>query len=147
MSFLLPHLLTDVEWQKKWKKRGLNVPQKLSVWIPRMYNPVWINPDGFRWLEVLKDEKKMELTFNLSPVWSETNWHVDYVLPVGLAGERHDQHSEATMPARWTSFRQPVMRVALEKIGLESFKSKPCHSRGAYKGRSWRGLGRERVLV
>lgn len=120
MSFLLPHLLTDVEWQEKWKKRGLNVPQKLSVWIPRMYNPVWINPDGFRWLEVLKDEKKMELTFNLSPVWSETNWHVDYVLPVGLAGERHDQHSEATMPARWTSFRQPVMRVALEKSGWKA---------------------------
>jgi len=117
MSFLLPHLLTDTEWQQKWIKKGLNVPTKLDVWIPRMYNPVWINPDGFRWLEVLKDESKMGLTFNLSPTWSETNWHVDYVLPVGLAGERHDQHSEATMPARWTSFRQPVMRVALEKAG------------------------------
>ncbi len=117
MSFLLPHLLSDTKWQQKWIRRGLNVPQKLSVWIPRMYNPVWINPDGFRWLEVLKNEKKMELTFNLSPTWSETNWYVDYILPVGLAGERHDQHSEATMPARWTSFRQPVMRVALEKAG------------------------------
>ncbi len=117
LSYLLPHLLTDTEWQQKWNKRGLNVPQKLAVWIPRMYNPVWINPDGFRWLEVLKDESKMEMTFNLSPVWSETNWYVDYILPVGLAGERHDQHSEATMPARWTSFRQPVMRVALEKAG------------------------------
>ncbi len=117
LSFLLPHLLSDTEWQDKWRKRGLNVPSKLSVWVPRMYNPVWINPDGFRWLEVIKDESKMELTFNLSPVWSETNWYVDYILPVGLAGERHDQHSEATMPARWTSFRQPVMRVALEKAG------------------------------
>jgi len=117
LSYLLPHLLTDTEWQDKWTKRGLTVPKKLAVWIPRMYNPVWINPDGFRWLEVLKDETKMELTFNLSPVWSETNWYVDYVLPVGLAGERHDQHSEATMPGRWTSFRQPVMRVALEKAG------------------------------
>ena len=117
LSYLLPHLLSDTEWQKKWQAKGLNVPSKLSVWIPRMYNPVWINPDGFRWLETIKDESKMELTFNLSPTWSETNWYVDYVLPVGLAGERHDQHSEATMPARWTSFRQPVMRVALEKAG------------------------------
>jgi anaerobic selenocysteine-containing dehydrogenase len=117
LSFLLPHLLSDTEWQNKWRSKGLNVPEKLAVWIPRMYNPVWINPDGFRWLEVLKNENKMELTFNLSPVWSETNWYVDYILPVGLAGERHDQHSEATMPARWTSFRQPVMRVALEKAG------------------------------
>ena len=117
LSFLLPHLLADTEWQKKWQDKGLNVPEKLSVWIPRMYNPVWINPDGVRWIDTIKDENKMELTFNLSPVWSETNWYVDYVLPVGLAGERHDQHSEATMPARWTSFRQPVMRVALEKAG------------------------------
>jgi len=117
LSFLLPHLLADKKWQKKWIDRGFSVPQKLAVWIPRMYNPVWINPDGFRWIDTIKDESKMELTFNLSPVWSETNWYVDYILPVGLAGERHDQHSEATMPARWTSFRQPVMRVALEKAG------------------------------
>jgi anaerobic selenocysteine-containing dehydrogenase len=117
LSYLLPHLLTDKEWQDKWTAKGLTVPKKLSVWIPRMYNPVWINPDGFRWIEVIKDESKMELTFNLSPTWSETNWYVDYILPVGLAGERHDQHSEATMPARWTSFRQPVLRVALEKSG------------------------------
>ncbi len=117
LSYLLPHLLTDTEWQDKWTAKGLTVPKKLSVWIPRMYNPVWINPDGFRWIEVLKDESKMELTFNLSPTWSETNWYVDYILPVGLAGERHDQHSEATYPARWTSFRQPVLRVALEKSG------------------------------
>jgi anaerobic selenocysteine-containing dehydrogenase len=120
MSYLLPHLLTDTAWQKKWNDRGLNVPSKLAVYAPRMYNPVWINPDGFRWIEVLKDETKMELTFNLSPVWSETNWYMDYVLPVGLAGERHDQHSEATFPARWTSFRQPVLRVALEKSGWKA---------------------------
>lgn len=117
MSYLLPHLLSDKAWQKKWTDRGLTVPSKLAVYIPRMYNPVWINPDGFRWLEVLKNEEIMELTMNLSPVWSETNWYMDYVLPVGLAGERHDQHSEATFPARWTSFRQPVLRVALEKSG------------------------------
>lgn len=117
MSYLLPHLLSDTEWQEKWRRRGLNVPKKLAVWIPRQYNPVWINPDGFRWIEVLKDESKIELAFNPSPMWSETNWFVDYILPVGLAGERHDQHSEATKPARWTSFRQPVLRVALEKMG------------------------------
>ena len=117
LSYLLPHLLSDTEWQQKWIDRGYSVPKKISVYIPRMYNPVWINPDGFRWIKVLKDESIMELTMNLSPVWSETNWYMDYILPVGLAGERHDQHSEATMPARWTSFRQPVMRVALEKSG------------------------------
>lgn len=117
LSFLLPHLLSDEEWQKRWRDKGLSVPSKLAVWIPRQYNPVWINPDGFRWIEVLRDEKKVELTFNPSPMWSETNWFMDYILPVGISGERHDQHSEPTNTEAWTGFRQPVLRVALEKMG------------------------------
>ncbi|MEQ1568350.1 MAG: molybdopterin-dependent oxidoreductase [Myxococcota bacterium] len=117
MSFLLPHLLSDTEWQASWKARGLSVPDKLAVWVPRQYNPVWINPDGFRWIEVLRDESKIELSFNPSPTWSETNWFVDWVLPVGLSGERHDQHSEPTNTEAWVGFRQPVLRVALESQG------------------------------
>jgi anaerobic selenocysteine-containing dehydrogenase len=137
LSYLLPHLLSDTEWQDKWNKKGLKVPTKLAVWIPRMYNPVWINPDGFRWIETIKNEAKMELTMNLSPMWSETNWYCDYILPVGLAGERHDQHSEATKPSRWTSFRQPVLRVALEKMG---WKPKDP-SRGTLEAHIKAGLG------
>lgn len=117
LSFLLPHLLSDTDWQKRWRDKGLSVPEKLAVWIPRQYNPVWINPDGFRWIEVLRDESKLELTFNPSPIWSETNWFMDYILPVGLSGERHDQHSEPTNTEAWLAFRQPVLRVALEKSG------------------------------
>jgi len=57
----------------------------------------------------------------------------DYILPVGLAGERHDQHSEATEPKRWLSFRQPALRVALEKMGW-----KPKHpARGNTRGLTW----------
>ncbi len=117
MSHILPHLLADEEWQQKWIKRGLKIPTKLAVWFPRMYNPVWINPDGFRWIEVLKDEKKVELTFNLSPTWSETNWYCDYILPTGLAGERNDQQSTPSKPEQRIEFRQAVLRVAAEKMG------------------------------
>jgi len=137
MSMLLPHLLMDDEWRDRWNKRGLNIPSKLNVWIPRMYNPVWINPDGFRWIECLKDESRMELTFNLSPTWSETNWYCDYVLPVGLAGERHDQQSAPTKPEKWTAFRQPVLRVAMEKMG---WKPKVAH-RGTLEAHIKAGLG------
>ncbi len=119
LSFLLPHLLSDDQWRKKWEERGLKIPDRLDVWISKIYNPVWINPDGFKWIEVLKDENKMGLTVNLSPTWSETNWFVDYILPVGLAGERHDNQSAETKPERWTAFRQPVLRVALKKMGWE----------------------------
>ncbi|WP_457640305.1 molybdopterin-dependent oxidoreductase [Persephonella sp.] len=119
LSFLLPHLLSDDQWREKWAQRGLKIPDRIDVWISKIYNPVWINPDGFRWIEVLKDENKMGLTVNLSPTWSETNWFVDYILPVGLAGERHDNQSAETKPERWTAFRQPVLRVALKKMGWE----------------------------
>ena len=117
MSYLLPHLLMDTEWQKKWRAKGVNVPTKLSVYTPRMYNPAWINPDGFRWIEALKDETKIEMSFNLSPTWSETNWYCDYILPVGLAGERHDQQSTPSKPEARLEFRQAVLRVAAEKMG------------------------------
>jgi len=120
MSHILPHLLMDDAWRDKWNKKGLNVPEKIGIYIPRMYNPVWINPDGFRWIEALKREDKVEMSLNLSPTWSETNWYCDYILPTGLAGERHDQHSEATQPSRWLSFRQPALRVALEKLGWKA---------------------------
>jgi anaerobic selenocysteine-containing dehydrogenase len=137
MSHLLPHMLLDDEWREKWNKKGLHVPHKLAVYVPRMYNPVWINPDGFRWIEALKREDKIELPFNLSPTWSETNWYCDYVLPVGLAGERHDQHSEATQPSRWLSFRQPALRVALEKMGWKPKQP----SRGTLEAHMAAGLG------
>ncbi len=120
MSHLMPHLLMDTEWQQKWIKKGLNVPTKLAVWFPRMYNPVWINPDGFRWIEALKDETKVELSFNLSPTWSETNWYCDYILPVGLAGERNDQQSTPSKPEQRIEFRQAVIRVAAEKMGWKA---------------------------
>jgi len=137
LSHLLPHLLLDDEWRAKWKAKGLNIPEKLAIYVPRMYNPVWINPDGFRWIEALKREDKMELTFNLSPTWSETNWYCDFILPTGLAGERHDQHSEATQPSRWLSFRQPALRVALEKMGW-----KPKNpARGTLEAHMAAGLG------
>ncbi|MCA8957846.1 MAG: molybdopterin-dependent oxidoreductase, partial [Planctomycetes bacterium] len=43
LSFLLPHLIKD--------GRG-----KLDTYFTRVYNPVWTNPDGAVWMEVLADE-------------------------------------------------------------------------------------------
>jgi len=117
MGFMLPQLIMDEEWLDKWEKKGVNIPRSISVYIPRMHNPLWINPDGFRWIEALKREDKFELTMNLSPTWSETNWYCDYVLPVGLAGERNDQQSTPSKPEQRIEFRQAVLRVAAEKAG------------------------------
>jgi len=117
LSYLLPHLLMDDEWRNKWNQKGLKIPDKVEVWFGRIYNAVWINPDGFRWVEALKREDKFGLTVYMSPTWAETAFYCDYILPMGLAGERHDQHSSETKPERWTGFRQPVLRVALQKMG------------------------------
>ena len=101
MSFLLPHFL----------KGG---PRKLAMYFTRVYNPVWTNPDGMSWIEMLTDERKVERHACLTPTWSETAWFADYVLPMGHASERHDLMSQETHAARWIGFRQPVLRVALE---------------------------------
>jgi anaerobic selenocysteine-containing dehydrogenase len=104
MSFLLPHFLRE--------GRG-----KLAMYFTRVYNPVWTNPDGMSWIEMLTDEARVERHACLTPVWSETAWFADYVLPMGHASERHDLMSQETHAARWIGFRQPVLRVALERRG------------------------------
>ncbi len=104
MSYLLPHFLKE--------GRG-----KLAMYFTRVYNPVWTNPDGVSWIEMLTDESKVERHACLTPVWSETAWFADYILPMGLASERHDLMSQETHAARWIGFRQPVLRVALERQG------------------------------
>lgn len=104
MSFLLPHFLKE--------GRG-----KLDVYFTRVYNPMWTNPDGFTWLEMLRDESKIGLHVALTPTWSETAWWADYVLPMGHAPERHDLMSQETHAGQWIAFRQPVMRAALGRMG------------------------------
>lgn len=108
MSFLLPHLLKD--------GRG-----RLDTYFTRVYNPVWTNPDGTTWMEVLQDESLVGLHAALTPTWSETAAFADYVLPMGHGGERHDIQSQETQSGRWVSFRQPVLRAARERMG-ETFR-------------------------
>ena len=104
MSFLLPHFLKE--------NRG-----KLDVYFTRVYNPLWTNPDGFSWMEMLTDRDRIGLHVALTPTWSETAWFADYILPMGLGTERHDTMSQETHAAQWLGFRQPVLRVAREKRG------------------------------
>jgi anaerobic selenocysteine-containing dehydrogenase len=104
LSFLLPHLLKD--------GRG-----RVDTYFTRVYNPVWTNPDGFSWVEALTDETLVGCHVALTPVWNETSYFADYVLPMGLGAERHDIHSYETHDAQWLGFRQPVLRAARERLG------------------------------
>jgi anaerobic selenocysteine-containing dehydrogenase len=104
MSILLPYFLKE--------GRG-----KLSAYFTRAYNPVWTNPDGTSWIEMLTNERQVELHAALTPVWSETAWYADYVLPMGVGSERHDLMSQETHAARWIGYRQPVLRVYKERHG------------------------------
>jgi anaerobic selenocysteine-containing dehydrogenase len=119
MSFLLPHFLRD--------GRG-----RLEVYFTRAYNPVWTNPDGFSWIEAIADESKIGLHVALTPTWSETACFADYVLPVGMASERHDVHSCETHDAQWLGFRQPVRREAKARLGRE-----PGGARETNPGEVW----------
>ncbi|HLU38945.1 MAG TPA: molybdopterin-dependent oxidoreductase, partial [Planctomycetota bacterium] len=104
LSFLLPHLLKE--------GRG-----RLDTYFTRVYNPVWTNPDGLVWIEALRDERLVGCHAALTPVWNETARWADYVLPMGVATERHDLMSQETHAAKWIAFRQPVLRRVKELAG------------------------------
>ena len=123
MSFLLPHFVKE--------GRG-----KLAMYFTRAYNPVWTNPDGMSWIEMLTDETQVERHACLTPTWSETAWFADYVLPMGHASERHDLMSQETHAARWIGFRQPILRVALEKDGRKFNTTYEAHE-AAGIGQVW----------
>jgi anaerobic selenocysteine-containing dehydrogenase len=119
LSFLLPHLIAD--------RRGV-----LDVYFTRVYNPVWTNPDGFSWIDMLSDPDKVRLHVALTPTWNETAQYADYILPMGLGSERHDLHSYETHDAQWLGFRQPVGRVARERLGMPV-----ADTRSANPGEVW----------
>ena len=106
MSFLLPHFLAE--------ERG-----EIDVYFSRVYNPLWINPDGFMWLKALTNTEQLKLHVALTPTWNESAWFADYVLPMGHSGERHDLMSQETHAGQWIAFRQPVRRVAMERAGMK----------------------------
>ena len=104
MSFLLPHFLKDGR-------------AKVDVYFTRVYNPVWTNPDGFSWIEMLTDPKLIGCYVALTPTWNETAFYADYVLPMGVGSERHDLHSYETHDSQWLGFRQPVIKAWRQRAG------------------------------
>jgi anaerobic selenocysteine-containing dehydrogenase len=104
MSILYPHMLLEGEARQ-------------PLLFTRVLNPVWTYPDGWSWMRALRDEQAVGVHAALTPTWSETAWWADYVLPMGHGPERHDTHSYETHAGRWLGFRQPVRRVAMERMG------------------------------
>ena len=104
MSFLLPHLLREQD-------------RRIDVYFTRVYNPVWTNPDGCSWIEMLEDEGRIGCHVALTPTWSETAQWADWVLPMGLGPERHDLMSQETHAGTWIGFRQPVSREFRRREG------------------------------
>jgi anaerobic selenocysteine-containing dehydrogenase len=105
MSQLLPYLVTP--------------ERRIDVYFTRVFNPVWTFPDGAAWIELLCDEERMGLHVALTPTWNETARYADYVLPMGVASERHDLMSQETHAGCWIGFRQPIARVLAERDGKQ----------------------------
>lgn len=119
MSQLLPHFLKD--------GRG-----KIDVYFTRVFNPVWTYPDGFSWVEALRDEAKVGLHVALTPTWNETAFFADYVLPMGHGPERHDLNTYETHTGTWIAFRQPVLREFAKAQGRSV-----ADTRDANPGKVW----------
>lgn len=119
MSFLLPHLLGE---------QGKHI----AVYFTRVYNPVWTNPDGASWIEMLEDESRIGCHIALTPTWNESAQWADYVLPMGLGPERHDIMSQETHAGTWIGFRQPVLREYARREGQD-----PQSTLGTNPGEVW----------
>jgi anaerobic selenocysteine-containing dehydrogenase len=124
MSFLLPHLLKD--------DRG-----RLDTYFIRVYNPVWTNPDGLSWTEVLTDEDKVGCFVALTPTWNESAYLADWVLPMGHASERHDTHSYEQYDGQWIGFRQPVLRAARQRLGETITDSRQVNPGEVWEENEW----------
>lgn len=124
MSFLLPHFLKD--------GRG-----RLDTYFIRVYNPVWTNPDGLSWMEVLSDEDKVGCFVALTPTWNESTYLADYVLPMGHGSERHDTHSYEQYDGQWLGFRQPVLRAARERLGETVTDSREINPGEVWEENEW----------
>ncbi|MEM7246171.1 MAG: molybdopterin dinucleotide binding domain-containing protein [Acidobacteriota bacterium] len=107
MSFILPHLL---------ERQGT----RIDTYFTRVYNPVWTNPDGGRWIRMLEEDDRIGCHVALTPIWSETAHWADWVLPMGLGPERHDLMSQETHAGTWLGFRQPILREWKRRRGEES---------------------------
>jgi len=124
LSFLLPHFLKD--------GRG-----RLDTYFTRVYNPVWTNPDGLTWMEVLTDEEKVGCYVALTPTWNESAFLADFVLPMGHASERHDTHSYEQYDGQWIGFRQPVLRTARERMGETVTDSRQVNPGDVWEENEW----------
>ncbi|MDQ6783426.1 MAG: molybdopterin-dependent oxidoreductase [Actinomycetota bacterium] len=124
MSFLLPHFLKD--------GRG-----RLDTYFIRVYNPVWTNPDGLSWMEVLTDEDKIGCFVALTPTWNESAYYADYVLPMGHSSERHDTHSYEQYDGQWVGFRQPVLRAARERMGEKVTDTRQVNPGEVWEENEW----------
>lgn len=89
---------------------------RLAAYITRGDNPIRAFPDGFAWIEALRDEQAIELHVALTPTWDETAWYADYVLPVRLPAEQHGVEFGGTDGERWVALRQPPVSVATERL-------------------------------
>ena len=124
LSFLLPQFLKD--------GRG-----KLDTYFIRVYNPVWTNPDGLSWMEVLTDESKVGCFISLTPTWNESAYLADYVLPMGHSSERHDTHSYEQYDGQWLGFRQPVLRAARGRLGENITDSRQVNPGQVWEENEW----------
>jgi anaerobic selenocysteine-containing dehydrogenase len=124
LSFLLPHFLKE--------GRG-----RLDTYFTRVYNPVWTNPDGLTWMEVLTDEEKVGCYVALTPTWNESAFLADFVLPMGHSSERHDTHSYEQYDGQWIGFRQPVLRAARERLGETVTDSRQVNPGDVWEENEW----------
>jgi|GEM_PF-5042237 len=110
LDLVFAHILNDIEYIT-----DKNSFDKLTLFSPNRNNIVFDSLDSFRVIQTLKDERKIELSFDFARNFNETNWFCDYILPTDSFELQHIQKNRKEK----FLFKKPLANMLIDKISDE----------------------------
>ena len=124
MSILLPHFLNEGRGQ-------------LDTYFSRVYNPIWTNPDGFTWLEALKDPEKVHCHVRSRRRGRRRRGSRTTCCRWAWAPSATTCRRTRRTPAEWIGFRQSVFRRYAEIKNGRSRSGPDARSHEYNPGEVW----------
>ena len=84
--------------------------QKINVFMLYCHNPLYTQPDGDTWKELLSSEKHIPYSVSFSINMDSSTEYADIILPDTTFLERWDPESMPSSALGWVGLRQPVIK-------------------------------------
>lgn len=107
-------------WQEIIPSIANEYPYPVKCLINHMGNPVYSTPGGIKYIDVLKDAKKLPLFITFTTVMGETDALADYILPDRHYLERYSTtHTAPAIQTTVSQIRVPVVDPVYPETRLE----------------------------